>query len=96
MLPPQIRLSIFQTECDDDIGLDGTEPYPKIRTNNGSTTDPIHAILLQSTILVHFVKSRYKQFKLVKTCHVRNLDSCEFWSIKQIKLLQTTKQQQIR
>ena len=81
MPPPQIRHSILQTEYDDDVGLDGTKPSPQIGTNKGSATDPIHAILLQSTINGRVFNSYLTQLTTANTCHVRNPDSCEFWSI---------------
>ena len=88
-------MSIFQTECDDDVGLCGENSSPQIRVDKGSATDPIYVILLQSTIHGHFINSYCTQLKTFKIFHVRNQSNCEFFSMKQLKLLQTMKQQQI-
>ena len=92
---PQISPSILHTKRDDEQGLCGGKPSTQIRKNKGSSTNPINVIILNSKIEYHLLKSYCTQFKTVKKYHVRNLSSCEFWPIKQYKLLQTLKQQQI-
>ena len=95
MLPPQIRLSILQTKRDNELSLCDKNPSPQICINNDSEIDPIDTIMLKSTIHNQFLNSYCTQFSTVKICHVRNLVSCEFCSLNELKWLQTRRQQQI-
>ena len=79
-------INYFQNERDNEVGLRGKHS-PQIRIIKGLAIDPIYQIMLTSTIQDQSLNSYCAKLSSFTICHVRNLGSCEFWSIKKWKWL---------
>ena len=62
---------------------------PQIITNKGLSIDPIDHIMLKLTIHEQLLNSYCTRFEIVTIYQLRNLQNCEWWSIKKWKWLQT-------
>ena len=91
---PQIRLSIFQTKRNNELGLCGKNPSTKISTNKGSAIDPIDTILLKLTIHDNLLNSYCTQFSTVR--NMSRKEPIQLWvmvneAVEIIKNNETTK-----
>ena len=87
-LAPRPDVIYFQTKQDDELS------YMRMKIllnsiNKGSVIRSIDQILPPSTIHYHSLNSYFTQYSTIKIFRVSILSSCEFWSMKQLKWLQT-------
>ena len=83
---PKPAVNYFQMKRKDEVGFCGEKTYPKISINKCSEIGPIDQIMLHSTIHNQFLNSYFSQLSTEKNCHVSNIESSKFCSIKQLKL----------